>query len=110
MELQDRRVSLEGRTEVEQLLEEQRQLQKDLQAELMEAVSRGDALEECCCNLENRLTKMMEEAELEHLRAIEALHQKYDEREDHLLQQMQDLQEQFLRLQSRMMLVGMRTR
>ena len=35
VELQDRRV------------EEQRQLHEDLQAELMEAVARGDALEEC---------------------------------------------------------------
>ena len=57
VELQDRRVSMEAQTEAEQLLEEQRQLHEDLQAELMEAVARGDALEECCCSLENQLTK-----------------------------------------------------
>ena len=61
--LQDCRVSMEAQTEAEQLLEEQRQLHEDLQAELVEAVARGDALEERCCNLENQLTKMMEDAE-----------------------------------------------
>ena len=100
MELQDRRVSMEAQTEAKQLLEEQRQLHEDLQAELMEAVARGDALEEHCCSLENQLTKMMEDAELECLRAVESLRQKYDEQEDSLLQQIRDLQQQFLQLQS----------
>ena len=39
--------------EAEQLLEEQYPLHEDLQAELMEAVAHGDALEERCCSLEN---------------------------------------------------------
>ena len=100
--LQERRVSLGGQTEAEQLLEEQRQLHEDLQAELMEATERGDMLEERFCTLENQITKILEEAELERLRAVEALCQKYDEREDRLLQQLQDLQRQFLQLQSRL--------
>ena len=95
VELQDRRVLMEARMEAEQLLKEQRQLHEDLQAELMEAVARGDALEECCCSLENQLTKMIDDVELEHLWAIESLCQKYDKQEDSLLQQMRDLQQVF---------------
>ena len=100
--LQGRRVSLGGQTEAEQLLEEQRQLHEDLQAELMEVTERGDRLEERCYALEHQITKILEEAELERLRAVEALRQKYDEREDRLLLQLQDLQRQFLQLQSRL--------
>ena len=43
-ELQGCCVSLESSNEAEQLLEEQWQLHKDLQAKLMEAVERGDAV------------------------------------------------------------------
>ena len=48
----DRRVSLGRRSEAEQLLEEQRQIHEDLQAELVESQERSCALEERCTQLE----------------------------------------------------------
>ena len=48
----DRRLSLGRRSEAEQLLEEQRQIHEDLQAELVESQERSCALEERCTQLE----------------------------------------------------------
>ena len=101
----DRRVSLGRRSEAEQLLEEQRQIHEDLQAELVESQERSCALEERCTQLEEQLTSVLAEAraeaELERLRAVEELRRKYDDREERFLQQLQELQERFLTLQSR---------
>ena len=58
-----------GRQEMETLLNEQRQLHEDLQAELEEALERGASLGDRCSSLEDQLIKVMEEAELERLRA-----------------------------------------
>ena len=66
--------------ETEQLFEQQRQAQEDLQAELVESLERNKALEEMCTQLEDRLSRAFEEAELERLRALEELRQKYDDR------------------------------
>ena len=96
----DRRVSLGGHSEAEQLLEEQRQMHEDLQSELLESQDRSCALEERCNQLEDQLTRVLEEAELERLRAVDELRRKYDDREERLLQQLQELQERFLKLQS----------
>lgn len=80
-----------GRTELttEVPLEEQRQLYVDIQAELTEAVERGNSLEDRYSSLEDRLVQVMEEGEVERLRAIEAVRSKF---EDTLLQQVQELQ------------------
>ena len=94
----DRRVSL-GPAEAEQLLEQQRQMQEDLQAELVESQERGCHLEERCTQLGDQLTRVLEVAELERLRAVDELRRKYNDREERLLQQ---LQERFLSPQSRM--------
>ena len=77
--------------EMETLLEEQRQLYKDLQAELGEAVEHSTSLEDRCCSLEDQLVKVMEESEFERLRAVDAIHSKYEEK---FLQQVQELQQQ----------------
>ena len=90
----------EGRSEEAKLFEEQRRRQEDLQAEVMESQERSCALEEWCTQLEDRLTHVLEEAELERLRAVDELRRKYPEWEGRLLQQLQNLQEGFLRLQS----------
>ena len=45
----------EERGETEKLLEEQRQLYEDLQAELSDTVDRGNALEDRCSSLEDKL-------------------------------------------------------
>ena len=97
----DRRISLGGRGEAEQLLEEHRRIQEDLQAELTESREQSCVLEERCTQLEDQLTRMLEEAELERLRAVDELCRKYNDCEGRLLQQLQKLQEGFLRLQSR---------
>ena len=47
------------------------------------------------------MTRVLEEAEFERLRAVDELRRKYDDQEDRLLQQLQNLQERFLSLQSR---------
>ena len=97
---QDRRISLRGHSEAEQLLEEQRQMHEDLQSELLESQDRSCALEERCNQLEDQLTRVLEEAELEQLRAVDKLRRKYDNHKERLLQQLQELQERFLKLQS----------
>ena len=81
----------EEQHEMETLLEEQRQLYEDLQAELGEAVERSTSLEDRCCSLEDQLVKVMEESELERLRAVDAIRSKY---EGKFLQQVQELQRQ----------------
>ena len=82
---------------METLLNEQRQLHEDLQAELEEAVERGASLGDRCSSLEDQLIKVMKEAELERLRAVEAVRSKYEEK---FLQQVQELQRQVRDLQS----------
>ena len=62
----DRRTSL-GLTEAEQLLEQQRQIQEDVQADHVESQEWSCALEERCTQLEEQLTRVLEEAELERL-------------------------------------------
>ena len=47
------------------------------------------------------LAEARAEAELERLRAVEELRRKYDDREERFSQQLQELQERFLTLQSR---------
>ena len=83
--------------EMETLLEEQRQLYEDLQAELGEAVDRSTGLEDRCCNLEDQLVKVMEESELERLKAVDAIRSKYEET---FMRQVQELQKQVQELQS----------
>ena len=85
------------RHEMEMLLEEQRQLYEDLQAELGEAVDRSTGLEDKCCSLEDQLVKVMEESELERLKAVNAIRSKYEET---FMQQVQELQKQVQELQS----------
>ena len=74
--------------ESEKLLEEQRQLYEDLQAELSDAVDRGNALEDKCSSLEDKLLQIMEESEVEQLKAVDAVRSRYEET---LLPQMQEL-------------------
>ena len=93
------RHTLLGHAEAEQLLEQQRQMQEDLQAEPVESQEQDCHLEERCTQLEDQLTCVLEEAELEWLRAVDDLRRKYNDWEEQLLQQ---LQERFLSLQSRM--------
>ena len=84
------------RNEAKTLLEEQRQLYENLQAELAEAVKRSNNLEDRCCSLEDQLVKVMEELKLERLKAVDAVRSKY---EDRFLQQVQELQRQMQELQ-----------
>ena len=78
------------------MLEEQRLLYEDLQAELADAVERGNSLEDRCSSLENKMLQMMEESEVERLKAVDAIRMKYEET---LLLQMQELQQQVQKLQ-----------
>ena len=78
-------------------LEEQRQLYEDLQAELGEAVEHSTSLEDRCCSLEDQLVKVIEESELERLKAVDAIRSKYEET---FMQQVQELQKQVRELQS----------
>ena len=82
--------------EMETLLEEQRQLYEDLQAELGEAVERSTSLEDRCCSLEDQLVKVMEESELERLRVVDAIRSKYEEK---FMQQVEELQKALERSQ-----------
>ena len=93
----DHRTSL-GRSEAEQLWEKHRQIQEDLQAELVESQERSCGLVQRCTQLEEQLTRVLEGAELERLRAVDELRRKYDDQEEQLLQQLQNLQERFLGL------------
>ena len=77
--------------------DEQRQMYEDIQTELAEAVERGNSLEDRCSSLEDRLVQVLEEGELERLKAVEAVRVKF---EDALLQQVQELQRQVAKLQS----------
>ena len=85
----------EERGETEKLLEEQRQVYEELQAELSNAVDRGNALEDRC-SLEDKLLQMIEESEVERLKAVNAVRSKYEET---LLPPMQELQWQVQKLQ-----------
>ena len=67
--------------EADVLVEQQHQLREDLQAELAEAVERSQALDKRCCRLEEQLLRVSKEAELECLRALEALRSKSEARE-----------------------------
>ena len=58
--------------ETEALVEQQRQLCEDMQAELAEAAERNSSWEERCCQLEEELQRVREEAELERLRDLGA--------------------------------------
>ena len=86
----------EERTETEKLLEEQQQLYEDLQAELAETVNRGNALEDRCFSLEDKIVQVMEEAQVERLKAVDSVRTKYEET---LLPQIQELQRQVQKLQ-----------
>ena len=86
--------------EAKVLLEQQRLLNENLQAELAEVVERNFALEMRRCSLEEQICKVHKQAELERLRALEAFRSKCEDREDWLVQQLQDLQ-QVRKLQSR---------
>lgn len=69
-----------------------------MQTELVEAIKRGNMLEDRCASFEDRLIQVMEEAEAERLKAVDAVRAKY---EDTLTQQVQELQRQMQQLQSR---------
>ena len=85
--------------EAELLVEQQRQLCEDLQAELAEVVEQSRALEERCCSLEEQLLRSNEEAVLKQFRALEALRSKSEAREDRLVEQIQSLQRQMQEMQ-----------
>lgn len=70
------------------LLEQQRQPYEDLQAELAEASTLGDDLEDRCRHLEDQLQKALEESELERLKTVDAVRTKY---KDTFVQQIQEL-------------------
>ena len=63
----------------------------------MEAVKRGNSLEDQCSSLEDRLVQVLEEGEVERRKAVEAARSKFKET---LLQQVQELQRQVAALQS----------
>ena len=44
-----------------------------MQAELAEAVDRGNALEDRCSSLEDRILQVMEEAQVERLKAVDTV-------------------------------------
>ena len=61
------------------MLEEQGQLYKDLQAELADAVGRGNSLEDRYSSVEDKMLQMMEESQVERLKAVDAIRTKYEE-------------------------------
>ena len=69
---------LAERSKTEKLLEEQRQLYEDLQAELADAVERGNSLEDKCSSLEDKILQMMEESQEERLKAVDAIRMDQD--------------------------------
>ena len=85
------------RNETKQLLEEQRWLYEDLQAELADTVNRGNTLEDRCSSLEDKILQVIEEAQVERLKAVDSVRTKYEET---LLPQIQELQRQVQKLQS----------
>ena len=87
----------EERSEAEKLPEEQRQLYEDLQAELAEAVERGNSLEDRCSNLEDKMLQMIEESQVERLKAVDTIRTKYEET---LLQELQQQVRELQELQS----------
>ncbi|MCG8625568.1 MAG: hypothetical protein MJE68_26660, partial [Proteobacteria bacterium] len=88
--------------ETEALVEQQRQLCEDMQAELAEAAERNSSWEERCCQLEEELQRVREEAELERLRDLDSLRRRAEEREERLAKQVRDLQEAVKELQLRL--------
>ena len=92
----------------ELILEQYQRFEEDMQAELTESKERAEALEQRCQQLEDELMRQAERAELEKLRAMEAVRSKCEERESVLVQQLRELQLQLqqqrshpIRLQSR---------
>lgn len=76
----------------ELLLKQQQWFEEDIQAKVIETREHSDGLEQRCQELEDQLVRQLEQAELERLRAIEALQSSYEERETVLVQQLRELQ------------------
>lgn len=72
----------------ELILEQYQRFEEDMQAELAESKERAKALEQWCQQLEDELLRQAERAELEKLRAMEAVRSKCEERESVLVQQL----------------------
>ena len=81
-------------------MEQQRQLCEDMQAELAE---QNFSWEEQCCQLEEELQRICEEAELERLRDLDLLRRRAEECEECLAEQVRDLQEAVKELQLRLL-------
>ena len=95
--------------ETEALVEQQRQLCEDMQAELAEAAEQNSSLEEQCCQLEEELQRVREEAELERLQDLDSFRRRAEEREERLAEQVRDLQEAVKELQLRLQPVQSRS-
>ena len=85
--------------ETELLVEQQRQVCEDLQAELAEAAERSCSLEDRCCQLKEEIQCTRVEAELAQLRELDSLRRKSEEREERLVRQVRELQESVRELQ-----------
>ena len=68
--------------EAKTALEAHRQATEDLQAELAESQERNKELDEMCSKLHERVQRVMMEAELEKLLAVQDEHSKWEAREE----------------------------
>ena len=71
------------------IVEAQRQVTEDLQAELTETQERYRDLEVTCSELYDQLQKLKDEADLNRLRAVEIERSKWESREERLVQPQQ---------------------